>query len=665
MSSMDVFLNRPPLQPVAHFARLLVRALCKAILLLALVAVILPADLVVAASSLSSAPASEPSPFRTPPLPIFEGRTLDGSMMSSRSFPGKRLVLFCFNPGVDQAVAYAEALGRIAPDRLRANFAIVGVALGLDSAEARKFAAAQKLDFPIFDDSDGQITAMLGLQSPLMLVGSDADGRVGFAVVGMADEEAPSVVVLEARLRDFLRLPAAATFVDGRLGQLPKAPPFEGKTLGAGETLRLADLSGRPLVLAFFLSTCPHCQAALRFFKDELARMPEKSRPALLGIAIDNQSWDVEEHLKEKNLDFFSVLSDSDHKIATSYGSFARVPDILLIDASGRILFRDKGWDDARDPDLMRMRLAQLVGNKVPMLLRKDDFSGNEACAVCHAKETETWRFTHHATAFDTLVARAADHDPKCVGCHVVGFGEKGGWSIGGQEERFEGVGCENCHGRGGGHLEQKPKAGATAVTDYRAACLHCHDSEHSLGFEYGGFLPKVSHATIAAMSDADRAKLVADRGRPRDLLPNISAFAGSTICGNCHAREYDIWSHSAHARSVESLKKKGKDEDGACVTCHVTGYARPGGFPPGDRVRSHEDLARVGCESCHGPGADHVRTGGKQSAGVVQLGDKCDSCVILQICGSCHDDANDPGFGFDVKRKIEVQRHGAAAPAH
>jgi hypothetical protein len=42
-----------------------------------------------------------------------------------------------------------------------------------------------------------------------------------------------------------------------------------------------------------------------------------------------------------------------------------------------------------------------------------------------------------------------------------------------------------------------------------------------------------------------------------------------------------------------------------------------------------------------------------------VALGDKCDSCVILQICGSCHDAANDPGFEFAVKAKIDKIRHG------
>jgi peroxiredoxin len=597
-----------------------------------------------------------------PPLPSFEGRTLDGKPLSTRSFPGQRLILFCFNPGVDHAADYAKALARVSPERGRHNFAIVGVAMGLEPAKARAFAAANKLDFPIFDDSDGDIAATLGLQSPLMLVGSDADGRVGLAVLGMEhDEASPSAATIEGRVRDYLRLPRAGAVADGELDDLPMAPPFEAKRLDGG-TFRLADAKGRPVVLTFFLSTCSHCQDALRFFRDELARLPENARPVFVGVAIDNRTYSVESTLKEKKLDFFPVLTDEDRALQTAYGSFAKVPDILLVDAAGRIAYRETGWEGSHDPDVMRMRLARLTGREAPMLLSRNGFSGNDACAVCHAAETATWRFTEHASAFDTLVTRAADRDAKCVGCHVVGFGETGGWSPAGREEHLEDVGCESCHGRGGGHLEPRAKkTAAAAPTDYRAACARCHDATHSLGFQYETFLPKVSHAAIAALGPAERAKLVAEQDRPRDLLPKTSAFAGSAACRSCHEKEYDVWSRSAHARSVESLRKEGKDDEAKCLSCHVTGYARPGGFPDKGKARSHEDLARVGCESCHGPGAEHVKAEGKQPAGVVKLGDKCDSCVILQICGSCHDDANDPGFRFQVKQKIEAQRHGPA----
>jgi len=70
-----------------------------------------------------------------------------------------------------------------------------------------------------------------------------------------------------------------------------------------------------------------------------------------------------------------------------------------------------------------------------------------------------------------------------------------------------------------------------------------------------------------------------------------------------------------------------------------------------------------VGCESCHGPGGDHVADGARRIGTIVSLGDKCDSCVILKICGSCHDDANDPGFEFAVQEKIDLQRHGTIEP--
>ena len=74
--------------------------------------------------------------------------------------------------------------------------------------------------------------------------------------------------------------------------------------------------------------------------------------------------------------------------------------------------------------------------------------------------------------------------------------------------------------------------------------------------------------------------------------------------------------------------------------------------------------LGSVSCESCHGPGKRHVDDAGKSSGTILRLTEKCDSCVIMQICGSCHDDANDPGFEFELEQKLEAIRHGAAGGA-
>ena len=635
-----------------------------AALLVALCLGVFPARAAAAAATTGPSGTQQPQDADAPPLPSFEGHTLDGKPLSSSSFAGKRLILLCFNPGVEQSTAYAQALASVAAERGRYNFAIAAVAMGLDPARARAFAAKLGLDFPIFDDSDADIAVRLGLQTPLALIGTDGKGRVGLAMFGAEQESSLPAGVIEARIREYLRLPAAAAVASGKLDQRPLAPRFEADRLGAGEDrFRLADLSGKPVVLVFFLSTCSHCQDALRFFKNALAEIPEKNRPVLVGVATDSHESEIKPTLEAEKLDFFPVLRDPDREIATAYGASARVPDILMIDATGRIAYRRQGWNQDHDPKVMRMRVAALAGLEVPMLLEPDGFSGNDACAVCHTTEAATWRFTDHSLAFDSLLTRDEDHDPKCVGCHVVGFGEQGGYSEARHQEHLENVGCESCHGRGGGHPASGSKA-AAATPDYRAACLHCHDTTHSLGFDFETFRPKISHLAIAALGDPERQKLVAGRDRPRDLLPTSSAVIGSAACKRCHEREYDIWSRSAHARSVESLRSKSAEDRPQCVRCHVTAYARPGGFPDGGRVRSNEDLARVGCESCHGPGAEHVKDEGKHPQGIVKLGDKCDSCVILQICGTCHDDANDAGFRFDVARKIELQHHGPAREA-
>jgi hypothetical protein len=53
------------------------------------------------------------------------------------------------------------------------------------------------------------------------------------------------------------------------------------------------------------------------------------------------------------------------------------------------------------------------------------------------------------------------------------------------------------------------------------------------------------------------------------------------------------------------------------------------------------------------------VAEGAERRGTILTLTDKCDSCVIMQICGSCHDEANDPGFEFELLDKIEAIRHG------
>lgn len=100
-------------------------------------------------------------------------------------------------------------------------------------------------------------------------------------------------------------------------------------------------------------------------------------------------------------------------------------------------------------------------------------YVGSRKCKKCHRKQYKSWEKTKMAKAYDVLapnaradVKKKAGLDPakdyrkdkKCLECHTVGFGKKGGFSLSmdmktANKKKFLGVGCEMCHGPGGAYL--------------------------------------------------------------------------------------------------------------------------------------------------------------------------------------------------------------------
>jgi peroxiredoxin len=606
-----------------------------------------------AATATAAAATTQPDRRRARPLPAFDGRDLTGTPWRTADLLGKRTVVFGFDASAPVAVTVARALARIAPERSSDNFEIVGVAAG-SLPKAAALLAEQKLPIRSFADAPGTLAQRIGVRQPVWLVVTDVDGNLVFGEEYFPQEGPDPAGAVEQILRTQLRLPGRR---DASLASLPLAPDFSADRLEGGPRFELASLRGKPAILIFFLHTCPHCHEALGFLKEALAKLPEATRPVLVGVSIVNRTWSVQESLKEAGLDFFPVLVDPDESIRTAYGAVQGVPVIFLLDAEGRIVSRTDGWSGERDAALTRMRLAKLSGQPVPMLLRTSGYSGNEVCAVCHETEAATWELTDHASAFDTLVRHGADGRADCIGCHVVGYGKPGGYQIASPDPGLEDVGCETCHGRGGPHLSPDTAPG----NDYESTCRTCHNPEHSLGFDYALFLPRVSHAAnqaLLALPAEERTKRLAARHRAaQNVLPTAAAYVGSEACQSCHTDEHATWLGQAHAKALDTLAAKGKAGAADCLRCHTTGFGKPGGFQAGGGAQPA--LAGVGCESCHGPGGDHVAKGARKRGTILKLSDKCGSCAILQICGSCHDPANDPGFEFQVVDKILRQRHG------
>jgi len=121
------------------------------------------------------------------------------------------------------------------------------------------------------------------------------------------------------------------------------------------------------------------------------------------------------------------------------------------------------------------------------------------------------------------------------------------------------------------------------------------------------------------------------------------SNYVGSMACHECHAEIYDTFMASARKAhsysSIERMTVQLTDEDvRACYACHTTGYGK-GGF---ENVEKTPELRNTGCEVCHGPGREHIESGGDPQ--VIQgKGD----LNVEKTCLPCHDEKRVQTFGY------------------
>ena len=127
---------------------------------------------------------------------------------------------------------------------------------------------------------------------------------------------------------------------------------------------------------------------------------------------------------------------------------------------------------------------------------RRIEFAGSESCSMCHADIYRHWQGTGHGTAYETLLAARRQYVPECVRCHVVGLGIPSGFRReDGVDSNLAGVGCEQCHGPGGEHVE-RPTIGSIARSLPRPGCVVCHDDGHSPSFagHENEYLARIGH---------------------------------------------------------------------------------------------------------------------------------------------------------------------------
>lgn len=118
------------------------------------------------------------------------------------------------------------------------------------------------------------------------------------------------------------------------------------------------------------------------------------------------------------------------------------------------------------------------------------------------------------------------------------------------------------------------------------------------------------------------------------------ATYVGTDACADCHEEQCSNFKkYAKKAKSAHSIQimapKLTKQELQECFGCHTTGYGKPGGFVSFEKT---PQLADAGCEVCHGPGSEHIESGG-------------DKTLIhnpeLAECKSCHNEDRIANFGF------------------
>jgi len=393
-----------------------------------------------------------------------------------------------------------------------------------------------------------------------------------------------------------------------------------------------------PTVLVYFSPTCPHCKHVAVELQGLSERLEGHGR--LVGVAGGNSSAEDLAAFREAHGVRFDIWVDEAREVSRALG-IRSTPSAVLVHPKSKTSVEVVDLWFPYVPGLDSMVEGRVRGDMMSPF-EPGRYQGTTFCGTCHEQEHAAWQLTHHAVAWRTMERKESETDPTCVGCHVTGWEQPGGWSMAdGGHSKLVDVGCESCHGPGGPHDGE--------AADPSAACAGCHDADHSIGFDLAKGLPLVDHFAATTLSEEairDRRRALYDGSAPQELI----AFPegknlGAAACIGCHAAEHAAWTRDPHSRAMTTLQAKGSAGEVGCVQCHATAKAAG---PAPTELSGFRLFEGVACESCHGPGEAHVASGGAPDT-IEGLGDDCPVCVIDAVCTSCHTPEMDPTWELEA----------------
>lgn len=121
------------------------------------------------------------------------------------------------------------------------------------------------------------------------------------------------------------------------------APDFKLNQINPNNSLdsiQLADLKGKGVMLNFWATYCPPCEEEMPYMQNVYQEYREKGIE-IVSVNLDSTEPVVQNFIKEYGLDF-PVLRDSDGSVRELY-TVGPIPSTVFIDADGKIVRRVEG----------------------------------------------------------------------------------------------------------------------------------------------------------------------------------------------------------------------------------------------------------------------------------------------------------------------------------
>ncbi len=157
----------------------------------------------------------------------------------------------------------------------------------------------------------------------------------------------------ELQRRDLLAWAGAAACLctmPAHADDKPRHVPLERVALDAplgqtadGKPVTLADFSGKPVVVVFWASWCPHCRREL----PDIERLQLAAGERIRVVAVNNEDRLVFRKLNRALSSYKMLLThDAKNESGKAFGAPGSVPYTMLIRTDGTVAATQSGWGD-------------------------------------------------------------------------------------------------------------------------------------------------------------------------------------------------------------------------------------------------------------------------------------------------------------------------------